>query len=411
MKRLACVLALLTLTGCAFGPKTIERTHGRYGEAVHRVELEQALSSIVRLRYVENPVTLDVGSIATQYELAASTEFRPFWSTESDGGIFRTFTATLPFGQISGADRPTVSFLPRDDEASVERFFTPITAEKLTFLVQSGWKLSSLMRLWVEALNGVPNWDGSTSPVSSRPADYERFRWATDLLQIAANEQLVSLRAEPLKIDVSDPLPLDAVNGAAAVSAANSGLEYRRTEDGQSWQLIRRVNRLDFKVNPAAQDRAEMHDLAQLLNLQPGLTQYPVRLAKGVPDPARVPTEPRDELLVTTRCMAQAFFFLAQGVEVPAEHLKCGLARVAAGTTNPNQALEGLFRVYSMPGGPFKRPKCAFVAIHYRNHWYYIDDRDQESKATLMLMLLLRRMDFDRTTAGTGPLLTLPLGR
>jgi len=49
--------------------------------------------------------------------------------------------------------------------------------------------------------------------------------------------------------------------------------------------------------------------------------------------------------------------------------------------------------------------------VWYRDHWYYIDDRDPESKATLLLMLQLRRLDFQRQRIGNVPALTLPLGR
>ena len=53
------------------------------------------------------------------------------------------------------------------------------------------------------------------------------------------------------------------------------------------------------------------------------------------------------------------------------------------------------------------------MAVHYRGYWYYIDDRDQESKATFALMLQLSRVDFARQPIGgsRAPLLTLPVGR
>ena len=52
----------------------------------------------------------------------------------------------------------------------------------------------------------------------------------------------------------------------------------------------------------------------------------------------------------------------------------------------------------------------AYVAIKNRGYWYYIDDRDQESKATFALVLQLSRLDFARQQPA-GPFLTLPVGR
>ena len=88
------------ISGCTFGPKVIEQTHGDYAAALQRVDEEQVLSNIVRLRYVEAPRNLDVAAIAAQHELSASAEARPFFSTEATGNLFRSFQTLLPF------DRP-----------------------------------------------------------------------------------------------------------------------------------------------------------------------------------------------------------------------------------------------------------------------------------------------------------------
>ena len=57
-----------------------------------------------------------------------------------------------------------------------------------------------------------------------------------------------------------------------------------------------------------------------------------------------------------------------------------------------------------------KPPESAYVAVKYRDHWYYIDQRDRESKATFALLLEVSRLELQSTEA-KSPLLTLPLGR
>ena len=55
-------------------------------------------------------------------------------------------------------------------------------------------------------------------------------------------------------------------------------------------------------------------------------------------------------------------------------------------------------------------PPGARVAVCYRNHWYYIDDRDRDSKATFALVLEVSRLQVSTEKSGAGPVLTLPVG-
>src|SRR5262249_45304016 len=67
---LSCCLGL-SAGGCAFGPKVLESSHGKYNESVREVEEEQLLCNLVRLRYNETSLALNIASIAAQYELSA----------------------------------------------------------------------------------------------------------------------------------------------------------------------------------------------------------------------------------------------------------------------------------------------------------------------------------------------------
>jgi hypothetical protein len=402
--------------GCAFGPKAIEKTHGRYAQAVQRVEEEQLLTNVVRLRYLESPQALRVSAIATQYELAAGAEARPFFNSQAArvanpaGDLYDTFTSVLPFGSVSGANRPTVSLVPDDDATSVRQYLTPISADTLVFLGQSGWPVGNVLRVWADRLNGVPNWAPGAGPPRDAPADYARFRRACDLLQAAQDRELLSVHAEGRSVEVSGPVPAGAVTAAAAVEAAKEGFEYRPVGDGAAWAVVRREKRLVLEVNPAGRGAPEVAELAALLNLDPGRDRYDLELVAGVPDPLKNPTPPSDTLKVTPRSTAQALFFLANGVEVPAAHLADGLVRVPPGP-DPAGATDGVFRVRSCPGHRHRPPDHAYAAVWYRGHWFYADDRDADTKATLSLVLQLRRLDFKRQEIGSIPALTLPVGR
>jgi hypothetical protein len=120
-------------------------------------------------------------------------------------------------------------------------------------------------------------------------------------------------------------------------------------------------------------------------------------------------------LRVVLRSTAQALFYLANGVEVPPEHVFARVVRPpldADGRVFDSwEVTSGLFEVHACAGHKHKPPPTAYVAVWYRGYWYYIDDRDVESKATFALVLQLSRLDFARQHLGAAPVLTLPAGR
>ncbi len=406
---LVCALAVSLCVGCgSFGPLALEHSHGRYNEAVRGVEEEELLRNIVHVRYNEAPLNLNVTSIAAQYELTGTAEARPFFlapNPSNSNVIFRTFSAILPDAGVSRSNRPTITLDPADTSDAMRQFLTPISLETLTFLAQTSWPASTVLRVWVDRLNGVPN--GPSGPGRDAATDFARFLRIAELVQVAQDRELATLRSEERLTQAGDPLPPDAVTAAAEVEAARNGLEYRRAADGKAWELVRRERRLVLEISPGAQASPEIAELTALLNLLPGRPRYDlVAAVRGVPDPARVAAPPTAEITAVPRSSAQVLFYLANGVEVPAEHLRDGVVQPSP---DAGEVTRGLFEVRVC--GAHRPPACAFVAVKYRGYWYYIDDRDQASKATFALLLQVSRLDFARQPVGRGPVLTLPAGR
>jgi hypothetical protein len=411
---LASVLGLALLgSGCSFGPKVLERSHWRYNESVRRVYEEQLLQNIIRMRYNEFPFRLNVSSIAAQYELTGSAEARPFFVAPNPASHpYRTFTSVLPDVAFSGANRPTITFLPESAD-SVRRYLTPITADTLVFLATTSWPVSTVIRLWAERLNGVPNAVTASGPQRGFAPDFERFQRIASLMQVAQDLELAMVTSEERAIDAGGPFPTAAINGSAALDAAKNGFEYRPRGDGTSCILLRKDHKLVLETNPAALNHPVLNELADLLHLEPGRRHYDLVVSSEVPDPLRFPRPRSQEVLLTPRSTAQVHFFLANGVEVPPEHIAAGLARTPLapdGTPfDPRAVTAGLFTVHAWKG--HKPPPDAHIAVKYRGYWFYIDDRDQASKQTFSLTLELLRLDFGAQDGVSGPFLTLPVGR
>jgi hypothetical protein len=393
----------------------LEHTHGRYYESFREVHEQEFLRNLVHLRYNEYPFALNVSSVAAQYELAGSAEARPFFiapNPSNSNVIFKTFTSILPDLLVSGANRPTITLLPGDEADSIRQFLTPITPETMAFLTATSWPASTILRLWVERLNGVPNAVTASGPQRGVVSDFARFLRIAELVQLAQDRELLIIHSEDRFQEVGAQLPAESVSAAAEVEAAKNGMEYRVSGDGKSRVLSRRDRRVVLEVNPGAENSPEMVELTALLSLIPGQRRYDVIVGE-VPDPLRYPREPSATLREVPRSTAQVYFYLANGVEVPVEHLNCGLVQphvdAEGNVFDGRELMRGLFEVHVCGG--HKPPAHAYVAVKYRGYWFYIDDADQATKTTFALMLQLSRLDFTRRRPGGGPFLTLPVGR
>jgi hypothetical protein len=196
------------------------------------------------------------------------------------------------------------------------------------------------LRLWVERINGVPNASSASGPPRCDVPDFARFRRVAELVQALRDRKLGTVHGEDHFTEVGGPLPPSAVTASAAVDAAKSGLEYRPRGDGMSWALVRKERRLVVDLNAAALGDPDVDELVGLLNLQSGRLRYEIVLAAGIlPDPLLVPGPASADLQISTRSTAQVYFYLANGVEVPCEHLATGVAdRLSGRTVHPSTA-------------------------------------------------------------------------
>ncbi len=121
---------LLALSACAgFGPGTIARDRFDYNTAVADSWEQQLLLNIVRLRYGDNIVCLDVAQIVSGYT------FR--------GTLTANAGRSAPFGgydsgslgaQGACIDRPTITCAPLTGQQYMKAVMTPIAPSAIQFL-------------------------------------------------------------------------------------------------------------------------------------------------------------------------------------------------------------------------------------------------------------------------------------
>ena len=151
--------------GCALGPRSVEQNRLRYNEAVKTTTEQQLLLNIVRLRYIDTPSSLSITTIADQQEIVAGLKAIPFFTADAVGNSFGGFRGSvLPQAELSGANRPTLSYTPLDDTEFTRRLFTPLTLEGAAYLGKTTWPISTVFRLYLENLNWVSNAETASGP-------------------------------------------------------------------------------------------------------------------------------------------------------------------------------------------------------------------------------------------------------
>jgi hypothetical protein len=108
-----------------------------------------------------------------------------------------------------------------------------------------------------------------------------------------------------------------------------------------------------------------------------------------------------DELSVNSRSMLQILQAFASYVEVPERHLRAGLAAPAFERDSPEQRDIGRIR-----SGP-EKPDSAYIAVQYRDEWFWVDDSDLQAKRALTAVMFF----FTLSESGNSeqlPLVTIP---
>ncbi len=383
------LLVAALLTGCSsFGPSALNQSRLQYNEAVKTTGEQQLLLNIVRLRYTDTPSSLAVSAIAAQFELTKSFQLTPFF-VASGAEVAKSYSAVLPQLGIGGADRPTFSFTPLDDQEFTRKLFTTLPLDGLIYLAKTTWPISTVFRLYLENL------------------DFLRGVQAMQALQDRG--QLV-FSVEDRQEALGGSLPVASVTGRDMVEAAKNGYEYRLDDKGTGWTLYKRTPQPILLVDPQAVDSADMREVARAFKLRAGVTKFPLTQDSLSPFPSTYPSEGLAQIDLETRSFLQALYYVSHGVELPAEHVAERLATVTRGTSGQpfdwKLLMSDFFRVSSVKAD--ERPPNAHVAIPYKGYWFYIDQTDQDTKSTFSLLLELSRLEV-LGKPGSAPLLTLPL--
>jgi hypothetical protein len=349
----ALAVALLTVAGCgSIGADSVTRDRTDYNDAVAKSWKEQTLANIVKLRYGDTPVFLDVSSLISQYQLEGVVN--------AAGTMYTGSPPTSNSVTLGAAgryiDRPTVTYTPVQGEKFTRSLLRPIPPPALFQLVQAGYPIDLVFQLTVRAINQLHN--RSTRAFLRREAD-PKFYAVLDALRRIQLSESVGFRVEKQGAD------------EAAL------LVFRRGVSREVEQDIRFVR--------------------DALGIDPEASEF--NLTFGT-----VPRNDR-EVAMLSRSMFEILLELGGGIDVPSRHVEEGrtMANMAP-AANPSPRDAPLVRILSGED----RPGGMFTAHHYRGLWYWIDDRDIRSKGIFTFLMLLFSLAETGVTP-QAPVVTIPV--
>ena len=401
----AVVLAAWSaLSGCV-GPNAIRYTRLRYNEVVRDTNDEQLLINIVRLRYADSPVFIDLPSITSQFEMSGTAGYLGGYGNQFKGG-----TTSLGSGSMSLRDTPTLSYHPREGREIAKALLTPITGE-LFSVVNAGADIEQLLLLTTNDINDVPNAPRSTTLAPKVADDNTLFLRGIRLLAAlrARDGTELAFGTNEETDGASDPIPESALGGRDLLNAAHDGYVYRTKGQGRM-TLLKREKDLVLKIRPQFVHSPEMAEVARIFRLVPGQKMYKLKseLTEEANERNYNALE-SDTIYMNLRSVLQIMTFLSKGVCVPDEHVIAGVVPVTPGPDGEvfdwTQVTAGHFTVHAQK----HRPRNAEVAVYYRGYWFYIASDDVKSRAALAILeVFFALQESDGKSA--GPLLTLPVG-
>ena len=367
--------ATLLLGSCnSVGPEALRGGRSLYNEAIAATNVEQLLLNLVRLRYRDIPIFLEVTSVSTSFSLRS--QLGSAWGIglgSNEGSDSLAFS-----GQVQFDDKPTITYLPLQGEAFATRLLTPIKPRLLVLLANSGWAIDRILTVCVQQLGPLVNAQSASGPTPTREPRYEKFRQFAAALRRLQRNHVLSLSV--VAGDVAGDEKSDADLLGITVPASAIG-----TPDYDEAIALLGLN--EGRINPDG-SRTLVCSLAAGFGLQEG--------------------QRRDQVAIVTRSLMSALFFLSQAVEVEGTHEDRGLVTVteaaSGGRFDWQKVLGGVFEVHSGSS----RPSGAGPALEYQGRWFWIDEDDLTSKSTIGLVAQLFALQAGKIE-GTGPVLTLPL--
>ncbi len=256
---------LVVVAACkSYGPRSLPRDRFDYHSAVSTSLKEQMLLNIVKLRYLEVPVFVEVQQILAGYTLEGTGAvgwsedgIAPGWSFGASGKY---------------TDRPTITYRPLSGKEFTKNLMEPIPPHGVLYLIQAGYAADLILPLCLSSINGLRNASGTIAGPAAPDEGFTRF---------------VEKMAELQRMGVM-------------------GMRIEKGKDEKTATVMFFHQR---DISPEGKEA--MAEIRSLLRLDPDATTFQVGYSTGPGG--------GNSIQMLTRSMLVIMFELATRIEVPAE--------------------------------------------------------------------------------------------
>jgi hypothetical protein len=358
LKKLSFVILLLFgLSSCvSIGPGTVARDRFDYIAAISDSWKSQMLLNLVKIRYGDAPVFLDVASVINQYAVEGSIGYSGNWAQNNQlPWPYNALHSWAGLGKYT--DRPTITYSPLSGERFARNLMTPIQPSAILNLLQAGYPVDLVLRLCVHSVNGIHSRYGGSA--RTREADAEFYPLVERLRRIQLSGDL--------------------------------GMRVQKTGEQTATLIV-----FSKKPDPAIDaDRAEVR---RLLALDPQAGEFSIVYGSVAANDK--------EIAMLTRSMLEILIDLSSYIEVPAAST---VERRTYATPAPEVVSGALMAPLIRILSSSESPRDAFTAVPYRQDWYWIDDKDFASKRLFSFIMFLFTLTETEGKQG-APVITIPAG-
>ncbi len=409
------LVAMGMLSGCTVGPRLYESSFSQYNNAVRHTLDEQMLANLVRMRYLESPIFLQVSSLNASFSVGGNAGVT---------GTFPSGSADSFGANIGGSysESPTISFSMPESREYYGRLLAPLSAAQVSSLVLAGYDSELVFRTAVRGINGLQNLNADFDYSTEEPAVHAKFREALVLIKKLRAEGIVDLElggketfwSSPVTIDEPNALSQVLLLGAASYAMSNDAeiVSY----DAGKWQTHRYEKNMALRFSPTSDDSQDAQQLKKLLGLKVDHYNFSIveaemvnaEKARGVlgqPPGALDPSVIWVEVGMRGRSMFEILQVASKEVQVPARDIELGIS--SANQPHDLQSSTGADNWLDIKSSTSK-PSDSSLSIQYKGHWFYIENTDLQSRETFSMLTSLFAV-VGGTVPGAHPVLTLPV--